>query len=53
VEAHLTFSGMFLYARLLLDYLSNNIFLSGGELKESIEKLPATVAELYVYLVMI
>lgn len=37
---------MFLYARLILDYLATNIFYSGDELKKSIEELPETITEL-------
>lgn len=40
---------MFLYARLVLDYLSKNIFFSGKEMKESIDELPVELTELYVY----
>ncbi|RKL16693.1 hypothetical protein BFJ70_g14981 [Fusarium oxysporum] len=32
--------GMFLYARLVLDYLSKNLFFSGKEMKKSIDELP-------------
>jgi len=39
---------MFLYARLVLDYLGTNIFFSGDELKRSIGQLPETISELYV-----
>ncbi|KAF2868791.1 hypothetical protein BDV95DRAFT_630472 [Massariosphaeria phaeospora] len=39
--------GMFLYARLVLDYISTNIFYSGDELKESINQLPQTLADFY------
>jgi predicted ATPase len=38
--------GMFLYARLVLDYLGTNIFISGEELKESIHVLPETLSDL-------
>jgi hypothetical protein len=37
---------MFLYARLVLDYLGTNIFFTGDELKQSIEQLPETITEL-------
>lgn len=40
---------MFLYARLVLDYLGTNVFFSGEELKESIHLLPETLSELYVH----
>lgn len=39
-------TGMFLYARLLLDYLSTNIFFSGEEIKMSVYELPARLSEL-------
>ncbi|KAF3767250.1 hypothetical protein M406DRAFT_338058 [Cryphonectria parasitica EP155] len=38
---------MFLYARLVLDYISNNVFIRGDELKESIHKLPKKLSEFY------
>ena len=38
---------MFLYARLVLDYLSTNIFYSGEEVKMSIEHLPDKLSDLY------
>ena len=41
---------MFLYARLVLDYISANIFYDGEELKVAINQLPETLAELFVYL---
>lgn len=37
---------MFLYARLVLEYLSSNIFFSGEEIKMSVYKLPAKLSEL-------
>lgn len=37
---------MFLYARLVVDYLSTNVFFSAEELEQSIKRLPATVEEL-------
>ncbi|CAI6339363.1 unnamed protein product [Periconia digitata] len=40
-------AGMFLYARLVVDYLSTNVFFSAEELKQSINRLPATVEEFY------
>jgi hypothetical protein len=40
---------MFLYARLVLDYISANLFYSGDELKDAINQLPETLAELSVY----
>lgn len=39
---------MFLYARLVVDYLANNIFFSGNEMKESLNQLPQRLTELYV-----
>ncbi|ORX96342.1 hypothetical protein BCR34DRAFT_181469 [Clohesyomyces aquaticus] len=39
--------GMFLYARLVLDYLTANIFYSGEEIKSSIYELPPTLADFY------
>jgi hypothetical protein len=41
---------MFLYARLVLDYLSSNIFYSGDEMKESINELPEELFGLYVHI---
>ncbi|KAK7952737.1 uncharacterized protein PG986_008465 [Apiospora aurea] len=38
--------GMFLYARLVLDYLSNNIQFSGEEIKYSAQELPPKLSEL-------
>lgn len=40
--------GMFLYARLILDYLSANVFVNGDELKSAIDKLPRELSDLYV-----
>ncbi|EAQ87140.1 hypothetical protein CHGG_03759 [Chaetomium globosum CBS 148.51] len=37
--------GMFLYARLVLDYLSTNIFYSGEEVKTSIDHLPDKLSD--------
>jgi len=39
-------TGMFLYARLVLDYLSSNIFFNGEEIKRDVYKLPAKLSEL-------
>ncbi|GAP92702.1 putative NACHT domain-containing protein [Rosellinia necatrix] len=39
--------GMFLYARLVLDYLSREIFYSGAEIKSSIDELPKEISEFY------
>lgn len=44
--------GMFLYARLVLDYISSNIFYDGNELRASIHQLPQTLAEFYNKLLM-
>lgn len=40
------FPGMFLYARLVLDFLSTNIFLQREELKDAIHNLPKELSEL-------
>ncbi|KAI3396751.1 hypothetical protein diail_11713 [Diaporthe ilicicola] len=42
--------GMFLYARLVLDFVSSNIFVRGDELRNSINQLPRELSSLYVYL---
>ncbi|KAH8803560.1 hypothetical protein F5884DRAFT_904077 [Xylogone sp. PMI_703] len=39
--------GMFLYARLVLDYLATNIFYSGHEIKTSVNQLPKTLSDFY------
>ncbi|RGP69068.1 nacht domain-containing [Fusarium longipes] len=39
--------GMFLYARLVVDYLASNVFFSGDEMKESVNQLPQELAEFY------
>ncbi|KAK8872564.1 hypothetical protein PGQ11_003078 [Apiospora arundinis] len=39
--------GMFLYARLVLDYLSSNIFFHGYEIKDSVHELPKELSEFY------
>ncbi|KAI8626353.1 hypothetical protein F5Y19DRAFT_227422 [Xylariaceae sp. FL1651] len=39
--------GMFLYARLVLDYLASNIFYSGAEMKSSIDELPRELSDFY------
>ncbi|RMJ17032.1 hypothetical protein CDV36_003297 [Fusarium kuroshium] len=39
--------GMFLYARLVMDYLASNIFYSGDEIKQSVNQLPKMLAEFY------
>ncbi|WZH48270.1 NACHT domain-containing protein [Fusarium acuminatum] len=38
--------GMFLYARLVMDYLASNIFFSGDEIKHSVKQLPQKLSEL-------
>ncbi|KAF2108637.1 hypothetical protein BDV96DRAFT_616200 [Lophiotrema nucula] len=40
-------NGMFLYARLVVDYLVTNIFYSGAELRKSIHQLPQSLADFY------
>lgn len=42
-------SVMFLYARLVLDYLRSGIFVNGTELKDSIHELPKRLSNLYVF----
>ncbi|KAF9784159.1 hypothetical protein IL306_008312 [Fusarium sp. DS 682] len=39
--------GMFLYARLVMDYLSSNIFFGGDEFKESVNQLPRKLTDFY------
>ncbi|KAJ4303250.1 hypothetical protein N0V90_002143 [Kalmusia sp. IMI 367209] len=39
--------GMFLYARLVLDYVTSNIFYSADEIKVSINQLPPSLTEFY------
>ncbi|KAH8688529.1 hypothetical protein BGZ61DRAFT_494602 [Ilyonectria robusta] len=39
--------GMFLYARLVMDYLASNIFFSGDEIKESVNQLPQKLTDFY------
>lgn len=39
---------MFLYARLVLDYLATNIFYSGDEIKTSVNQLPEKLTDLWV-----
>ncbi|KAH0430152.1 hypothetical protein CcaCcLH18_05856 [Colletotrichum camelliae] len=39
--------GMFLYARLVLDYLNTNIFLTREEVMSSLSELPDTLTDLY------
>ncbi|KAK4243691.1 hypothetical protein C7999DRAFT_44542 [Corynascus novoguineensis] len=40
-------AGMFLYARLVLDYLATNIFFSGEEVRSSINHLPDKLTNFY------
>jgi hypothetical protein len=42
-----SFKGMFLYARLVLDYLATNIFYSGDEIKTSVNQLPEKLTDLW------
>ncbi|CEI70590.1 hypothetical protein FVEN_g920 [Fusarium venenatum] len=39
--------GMFLYARLVMDYLSSNLFFSRQEIKESVNQLPRKLGDFY------
>ncbi|KAF4987182.1 hypothetical protein FDECE_15563 [Fusarium decemcellulare] len=39
--------GMFLYARLVVDYLSSNIFYSSEEIKTSVNQLPKEITDFY------
>ncbi|KAI1070812.1 hypothetical protein LB507_006787 [Fusarium sp. FIESC RH6] len=39
--------GMFLYARLVVDYLTSNVFYTGDEMKESVNQLPQKLTEFY------
>ncbi|KAI0381074.1 hypothetical protein F5Y04DRAFT_289036 [Hypomontagnella monticulosa] len=39
--------GMFLYARLAVDYLSRGIFVSSEEIMKSVDELPKSLAEFY------
>ncbi|KAG8668043.1 hypothetical protein FPOAC1_007404 [Fusarium poae] len=39
--------GMFLYARLVMDYLSSNLFFGRHELKESVNQLPRKLSDFY------
>ncbi|CAN9407282.1 unnamed protein product [Alternaria alternata] len=40
-------SGMFLYARLVLDYIKSNIFYSSDELRNAIDQLPDSLNDFY------
>src|SRR6266480_5158855 len=44
---------MFLYARLVLDYLAANIFYSGDEIKTSMNQLPEKLTDLWVFLFLL
>ncbi|KAI8947470.1 hypothetical protein F4801DRAFT_582374 [Xylaria longipes] len=39
--------GMFLYARLILDYLANNIFLRGSQVISAVNDLPKELSDFY------
>lgn len=39
-------SGMFLYARLVFDYIEHNIFYNSDEIKSSVNELPKTISDL-------
>ncbi|KAI0459295.1 hypothetical protein F5B21DRAFT_526028 [Xylaria acuta] len=39
--------GMFLYARLILDYLANNIFLRGSQVISAVNDLPEKLSDFY------
>ncbi|KAI3340581.1 hypothetical protein F4824DRAFT_487048 [Ustulina deusta] len=39
--------GMFLWARLVLDYLTHNMFYSSQEIREAVDTLPRKLAEFY------
>ncbi|GAW23033.1 hypothetical protein ANO14919_125810 [Xylariales sp. No.14919] len=39
--------GMFLYARLILDYLANNIFIRGSQIVSAVNDLPKELSEFY------
>ncbi|RWA06776.1 hypothetical protein EKO27_g8326 [Xylaria grammica] len=39
--------GMFLYARLILDYLANNIFIRGSRMVSAVNDLPKELSEFY------
>lgn len=40
-------AGMFLYARLVLDFISSNLFIRGEELRNSINQLPRELSNFY------
>lgn len=40
---------MFLYARLILDYLANNIFIRGTQVISAVNGLPEKLSDLCVY----
>ncbi|KAF5675816.1 NACHT domain-containing protein [Fusarium heterosporum] len=39
--------GMFLYARLVMDYLASNIFYNGREIMDSVKQLPQKLTDFY------
>ncbi|KAI1742969.1 hypothetical protein F4680DRAFT_388566 [Xylaria scruposa] len=39
--------GMFLYARLILDYLANNIFIRGSQVMSAVNSLPDKLSDFY------
>ncbi|KAI0114318.1 hypothetical protein GGR51DRAFT_503887 [Nemania sp. FL0031] len=39
--------GIFLYARLVLDYLARNLFYNGTEIKASVDELPEELSDFY------
>ncbi|KAI0861248.1 hypothetical protein F4860DRAFT_174568 [Xylaria cubensis] len=39
--------GMFLYARLILDYLANNIFIRGAQVTSAVNNLPDKLSDFY------
>jgi tRNA(Glu) U13 pseudouridine synthase TruD len=47
-RANRTFIGMFLWATLVLNYLSANFFYSGEEFTRAIDTLPRELTALYV-----
>ncbi|KAI0876953.1 hypothetical protein GGS24DRAFT_512713 [Hypoxylon argillaceum] len=44
--------GMFLWARLVLEYLTHNIFYSGQEIRDAVDILPRKLAEFYERILM-
>ena len=41
---------MFLYARLVVDYLEKNIFFTVDEMKNSVDELPSGLTDLYFFM---